>query len=198
MIQTLARGIIAALEKRNAIRPQDRDVYIYGCDILLYTVFSTAGLFAIGFAFSRFWETVVCVCVFYLNQSVGGGYHATTHLRCFLTMAAGLTIFILSFLLPIPHAVDMLLGVLSLAVLYCIPLVLHENKTHLEKSRTQLTKRSHYIAMLQLLIFIHVSVYFRNWVFHSLSMALVLCAFSRCVAERLRRRRNNGSGFLLP
>lgn len=63
MIQALVKRIAAALKKGNTIRPQDREVYIYGYDVALYTVFSTLGLIAIGFVCSRFWETVICVCV---------------------------------------------------------------------------------------------------------------------------------------
>lgn len=197
MIQALAKRIVAALEKRNAIRPQDREVYIYGCDVALYTVFSTLGLIAIGFVCNRFWETVICVCVFYLNQSIGGGYHAATHIRCFLAMSTGLMIFILSFLPPFPNAVAISFGYLSLAVLYCIPLVLHKNKEHLEKHRTELTKRSLAVTLLQFVAFTMAVMFFHDWVCHSFGMALALCAISRCVAEMLRRRStSNTSGFL--
>ena len=197
MIQALAKRIVAALDKRNAIRPQDREVYIYGCDLALYTVFSTLGLIAIGFICSRLWETVICVCIFYLNQSVGGGYHATTHMRCFLTMVAGLVFFILLFPSPFPNAVVISFGYLSLAVLYCIPLVLHKNKEHLEKHRAELTKRSRVAILLQFVAFSVSVIFFHDWVCRSLGMGLTLCAVSRCVAKMLyKRSTTNTSGFL--
>lgn len=73
MIQATAKAIVSLFERRGAIRPDEREVYIYGCDIALYTLFSTLGLLALGAALGRLRETALCVGIFYMNQSFGGG-----------------------------------------------------------------------------------------------------------------------------
>ncbi len=62
--------------------PEEQEQALYGCEILLYTVFSTLGLLITGLLFSRFLETVCIVSIFYVMQSTGGGYHAHTHSGC--------------------------------------------------------------------------------------------------------------------
>lgn len=183
MIQAMAKHIIAVLEKKNAIRPQERDIYLYGCDITLYTVLSTLGLIVLGILGGRFGEACICISVFYLNQSVGGGYHAQTHMTCFTTMAVGLIAFILSFRLRIPRNVYILLGYLSIVVLFCIALVLHKNKSYLENQRGKLEIRSRMVTLLEFFVFTLVAIFFEDWVCHSFGMALTLCAVSRCTAK---------------
>ena len=92
----MAKAIVTRLERHGAIRPAERDIYIYGCDTALYTAISTLGLLALGAGFGRLWETVVCVSLFYLNQSFGGGYHADTHFRCLLILLFTFSLFLLT------------------------------------------------------------------------------------------------------
>ena len=182
MIRAIAKAIVTRLERHGAIRPAERDIYIYGCDTALYTAISTLGLLALGAGFGRLWETVVCVSLFYLNQSFGGGYHADTHLRCFLTMAAGLVIFMLSFYLPLPQGIAILAGYLSLTALYAIPLVLHKNKAYLTRHKEKLIRRSRRISLLQTAVFSLILIHPVSRIIHAYSAALTLCMVSRLTA----------------
>lgn len=60
---------------------------IYGCELWLYTILSTLGLLILGVFLQSFWEAVIIIFIFYNCQSTGGGFHASSHMRCFLTMA---------------------------------------------------------------------------------------------------------------
>jgi len=186
MIQAMARAFVSLLERQGAIRPEEREVYIYGCDIALYTIISTLALLAVGASLGRPRETVICVGIFYLNQSVGGGYHADTHLRCFITMAAGLLVFILSFSLPLPPAAYMIFGYLSLMILYGIPLVLHKNKSYLIRHREKLIRQSRLVILLQIAVFSLALIRpGGGGMPHAFGMTLTLCAVSRLAAKRI-------------
>lgn len=78
---------------------------IYGCEVWLYTVLSTLGLLMIGLLTNSVLETIIIITIFYLCQTNGGGFHATTHLRCFLTMTLGLLIGLMFVRLPIFRSV---------------------------------------------------------------------------------------------
>lgn len=182
MIRAMVKAIVARLERHGAIRPAERDIYIYGCDTALYTAFSTLGLLALGAGFGRLWETVICVSLFYLNQSFGGGYHADTHLRCFMTMAAGLVIFMLSFYLPLPQGISILAGYLSLTALYAMPLVLHKNKEYLARHKEKLVRRSRRISLLQTAVFSLLLIHPDSCVIHACGAALTWCMVSRLTA----------------
>ena len=178
----MAKAIVARLEKHGTIYPAERDIYIYGCDTALCTAFSTLGLLSLGAGFSMLWKAVICVSLFYLNQSFGGGYHADTHLRCFLTMAAGLVIFMLSFYLPLPQGIAILAGYLSFTALYAIPLVLRKNKAYLTRHKEKLIRRSRRISLLQTAVFSLILIHPVSRIIHAYSAALTLCMVSRLTA----------------
>ncbi|MEG0494397.1 MAG: accessory gene regulator B family protein [Clostridia bacterium] len=72
MMQKIAECITAFLQSHHAIRLEDREVYVYGCDIAVYTFLSTLGLLILGAGFGYLLETSVLIVIFYLNQTMGG------------------------------------------------------------------------------------------------------------------------------
>lgn len=88
---------------RKGIVPEaEREVCEYGFAITIYTITSTLGFLLLGLLLGQFLGGAVLIAIFYTCQSSGGGYHASTHLRCFLTMCAGLLAGLGFSLLPCP------------------------------------------------------------------------------------------------
>ena len=56
---------------------------MYGADLVSYTLLITAGLLLAGALCHLFWQTAVIIALYYTNQTLGGGYHASTHGRYF-------------------------------------------------------------------------------------------------------------------
>lgn len=187
MLLPVAKAIINFLHKHHAIRPEDRDVYVYGCDLALYTFFSTVGLLIIGLGFDLPIETGLCIGLFYLNQTMGGGYHASTHLRCFLVMTVGILMYLSTFFWQIPHSGCVLLGVFSLNILFFLPLVLHKNKRYLLVRERILSRRSRVVVIIQLFVFVLVSIFDTHHFTQALAIIFMLCATSRCTAEYIHR-----------
>ena len=109
------------------IPEEDREIYIYGFDITLYTIWSTSILLLTGLVLRQFTAAVVLVFGFYTFQTTGGGYHADTHLKCLLTMFIGLLAG-LSFVYLKDHQI-LLWILLSIGALLLLlfPLALHPN-----------------------------------------------------------------------
>ena len=82
----LIEAILAFLEANGIVRAKDHEVYAYGLDAILYTMISTLGLVLIGVVMRSTTEALVIIGMFYINQTLCGGFHASTHLRCFLTI----------------------------------------------------------------------------------------------------------------
>ena len=100
MIHRISEKIVMMLDQRGALKHSSKDVYVYGFDIAIYTYLSTLALFLIGWIGGYPLETILMISLYYSNQSLGGGYHASTHMRCFLTMVIGMFVFLfLSFLI---------------------------------------------------------------------------------------------------
>lgn len=149
MIEWIANKTVEWLQHRNVVDETNKDIYIYGANLIIYTFLSTVGLLLIGMLFHRFWETVIIIGLFYTNQTVGGGYHASTHLSCFITMAVGLVIVLITYMFSIPSGVWFGCLFLSVLILEIIPLVLHPHKAYLKKNRAKLVARSRVITAIE-------------------------------------------------
>lgn len=127
-------------------------VCLYGIDIFLYTLISTMGLLLIGALAHRFFEAVIWITLYYLNQTFGGGYHATSHLKCFITMAVSLAACLLLLTVAIPLYLQILLLIVSSMLLFLFPLRLHENKRYLAKHSRFIVIRYRCILLLEFCI----------------------------------------------
>lgn len=126
---------------------QERAMYEYGCELWLYTVFSTLGLVLIGTVLGCPFEAIVMISIFYLCQSNGGGYHASTHIHCFLTMAVGMLLGLLLVNTVVPFIAAVTALSASTAILLFFPLYLHPKKRYLSVRRRTLEKRSRIVTM---------------------------------------------------
>ncbi len=68
---------------------ENRELYEYGLELVFMYLINAGALLLLGFFFGCFLETLLLLFGFALQQSFAGGYHAMTHLRCFLFMLAG-------------------------------------------------------------------------------------------------------------
>ena len=170
------------LIRNGYIRSEDRSIYLYGFDITLYTIWSTAVLFLIGLVLRQFPSALIIVLGFYTFQSTGGGYHTRTHLKCLLTMIAGLLVG-LSFVVIKEHPTVLwtLLGIGALLLLL-FPLVLHPNKSYLEAERKPLSSRSVIVTLSIGALSIIINA-FRNEFLYAFSAAFLLAGISRIAGK---------------
>ena len=182
MMQRLAIWIVGILEKKGALRSGvSRETYIYGFDIAIYTFLSTFGLFLIGWIADRPLETALLIFLYYTNQSSGGGFHASSHLMCFLTMVLGELLFLASFLLPYSPFTCSGISVISLLFMWMHPLVLHPNKSYLKKKAQQLIKHSRQILLLEAALLVAFILLNIPDIIQTGSLAFLLSAVSRNV-----------------
>ena len=186
----LPRILTQSFIKHGYISEEEREVYEYGFDITIYTIWSTATLLLIGLLLHSFWAAAVIVFGFYTFQTTGGGYHAKTHLRCFLTMVAGLLVG-LSFVFLEKWSVLLwiLLGIGALLLLL-VPLVLHPNKSYLEAKKKRLAIRS-IVVTLSLLISVVVLNLFWCRMLYAFSAMFLASGISRITGKIVYRRRTN-------
>ena len=154
----------------------------YGVDMALYTILSTAGLLLICLLMNSLIFGIVIIATCYLNQTIGGGYHASTHARCFLSMALFLVLGIVFCKLNIPELALYSMGTISIVVLFMQPVVLHPNRSFLKNRLPFFTKRSRCIIAFELLI-IFVFAITGSQLLNAFIIALVLSAISRIAAK---------------
>ncbi len=182
MIEIISTYMLNFLTKKCHILPDERDIYFYGINIMIYTIFSTFGLVFLGILRGQLIESTLIIAIYYINQTLGGGFHASSHLGCFLTMSIGL----LQLLLLLRYfnylQVYIIIGFLSLSILFLCPLILHKNKEYLQPHFHSLSTRSVSALIIQLLFYI-IIIYTQNiMLIGSISAGFMACAISRSIA----------------
>lgn len=175
--------------RKGYIDREERELFIYGFDITLYTFFSTAGLLLAGFMVHRLVSSVILVFGFYALQTSGGGYHAETHTRCFLLMLAGLFLGLSYEFLEGSVTLLWILYAAGIVILSAFPLVLHPNKEYLSSERGKLMVKS-YMALVFLIL---LSVILMKTLLISLpvfSALFSLSSLSRVIGKVKYRRMN--------
>lgn len=152
MLEHISRKIVDCLCRETAIPDEQYDACRYGIETLLHTILSTLGLLGIGLCTHHGWDTVIMVAAFYINQSIGGGFHANSHFKCFASMAIFLLFGIVLCAVPLSRWVYALIGLLSIAVLLYVPLILHKNKQYLADRTTDFVHRARLIVLLEALV----------------------------------------------
>lgn len=180
--------IVQMLEKRNITATDDHQIYVYGFDAAIYTLCSTVGLLIMGFLLGMVPETIVIVLLFYINQTLGGGFHTSTHLKCFLTMAVGLLCCLSTFFLPFSLPVYLGTAVVSLGLMMRYPLILHKNKTYLTAKYPELCKRSRIVLLLQAVCLFGLSAWGEQVYCQALCIALCGCCLSWMTAIMQQRK----------
>lgn len=190
MIHDIAERIVDYLESRRIITAstEEREIYVYGFDIAIYSVVSTLGLLLIGLLLSMPIETCALVTVFYINQTFGGGFHANSHAACFFVMAMGLIVFRALMLIKIPISICCVTAVLSFAVLFHYPVILHKNKLYLKYKIPSFTKRSYLITGLECAAFFLLLIIDQPYQIQVFAVSMMLCAISRTAAAVQRKQ----------
>jgi len=196
----VAKLIFSLIEKSATELIHDRQAYIYGISQFLYTVFSTILLLCIGGCFKRGWETSIAISTFYLNQSHGGGYHASTRVRCVTTMSIGIMILLILISVGSTTGICIAIFVCGALILCRYPLVLHVNKSFLHNQFPRLRKKSLLIVSFEILLFfVLIIVKHANLIcnyslmtkymdlIYSYSLAVLFSAISRLAAIKIRK-----------
>jgi accessory gene regulator B len=120
----LIERIAAACRKHNVVSQDQEAVFIYGLDLLLFSVFSIVSFLILGLISGEIRTVLWILAAFIPLQSFSGGYHAESHACCYLTMLVGLIVAI-GAMKTLPVVIILLLGILG-----CIPIFLFAPVEH--------------------------------------------------------------------
>ena len=181
MIKRLSIKITDLFVNRGIINNDEYEIYVYGFDITLYTIISTSALLFIGLIFHKLIDTIITISIFYICQSSGGGYHASTHGKCFAIMCIGLIFALLFEALILSTRIYVVISILSLILLFSRPLVLHKNKSFLQDKKKQLIRKSIF-SLLICVVSSCILITFFNIPISTIATAFMLATASRYYA----------------
>ena len=157
MIARLSKRIASFFVRNDVIKNEDEEVYEYGLQLLLSTVFNGIIALILAIISGTVLQCIYYLAVFVLLRKSAGGFHAKTHFGCCCILAVVLSLFII-FIKFVPNEVYGIVAAIAAAVSVAIILMFapleHENKPISDKDKSRLRKISIIYAILfALLVF---------------------------------------------
>lgn len=84
MLHKLAEDISFYLIINKIIDIEDRDIYIYGLELLISTLFTSISILILGFFTGEWVSGVAYLSVYIFLKSYTGGYHAKHYYECYI------------------------------------------------------------------------------------------------------------------
>lgn len=161
-----------------------RAFFQYGLSALIYTLASTLGLLLIGAAFHAFTSAVIFIAVLYFNQTIGGGFHARSHLACSSVMSVALIGVVLLCKIDLPAFFLLSISLCSLVGMFFMPVVLHSRRDYLSGRLREFTQKVKLCIMFETSIFL--IVFFMNMMRAAIAWSLVVSCISRLAALMMK------------
>lgn len=137
MLSIIIRRIVTYWSSSGIISNSDSDIYEYGLELLSFSVLNVTAIMVTAIFTNRVPESVALIASVIPLQSFGGGYHAKTHLRCFLIMYIGwwIIMWIMPFITPLAGG---MIASTSLIIIFILAPVPNENVSISSKQRLKM------------------------------------------------------------
>ncbi len=84
--------ILSFVSKFVEILPEAMETYQYGIEIMISSIFNIILVLLCSLVLGDIWSGITYLLIFIFFRSFTGGYHATTYLRCNITMLVTFTV----------------------------------------------------------------------------------------------------------
>jgi len=144
MITKLAKSTACFFSANSLIKKEDEEVYIYGMELLLSTVFNLVIAVFIALATDTVIPCIIQFSAFVTLRVKAGGYHAETHWCCMLIFALIQSLFVLAVKIINTEtmfvSIPFMLIISSILIFKYAPLE-HPNKPLSDKKKKRLRKQ---------------------------------------------------------
>ena len=156
MIEKFARRIVGMLQAQGVVSEADGAVYEYGFHVLFNNVLDVLSIFVIGLLCGMLPQAALYHLAFIPLRLTAGGFHAKTHLRCFIfSTAVWLVSMFLIMQVPLGRFVPAGMALVSLAAVFRLaPISNPHNPLSEEKS----ARMRRYALMMSMVLTIAVLV----------------------------------------
>ncbi len=159
MLSKIAERLTRHLLRCNIINEEDKDIYIYGLELLVSFIFSVSIIILLGVLLNSIFETIIFLMVFILLRGFSGGFHARTYWMCsfvtFLTYGISLLFSKLIFIHLIGYMILFVIGVIIMIIFSPID---HPNKALSQKQK----KKFKSLSVIVFVVFISAGIFMRD------------------------------------
>ena len=190
MLSECANRIADYLSNNEIVKPEDKEIYIYGLEVILSTAANLLIVTLLGCALGLFVQTVVFVIAFAVLRVYAGGYHAKTHRSCIVTFTA---IYLVNMILQrvTPDGIQRVLGSIialtALVLIFTLAPIEHKNRPFEGNEYCKFKKMSRIIASFEVFLVIAGVVVFPIYhtITYCISLALLSVVLILAIAKKI-------------
>jgi accessory gene regulator B len=193
MISRLAKSTACFFVDNKIIEEEDAEVYSYGMELLLSTVFNFAVAIAIAVITRSFIPCLVNLTAFLTLRVNAGGYHADTHLGCTMTLVSVMLVFIFAEKNISETAMyfsSLLMLMLSNTIIIMLSPVEHPNKPLDDDMKIRLRNKSVLWAGIWTVFCIVFAIFDVHYCFYAASGVFTIAL--AMIAEKIKRKEKIG------
>lgn len=150
-----AERLSSILVAKSYIKAEEHHIYSYCFEVIFSSIAFWGSMFLFALFTGTFLPTALYLISFLLFRHIAGGYHASTHLRCFMMSVVCYAIFFLAITF-IPNHFYQNLSFLFIAVSYAAFLAFapldHENNPFTPEQKLQLRRKLLILMLFFLLV----------------------------------------------
>ncbi|MCM0647730.1 accessory gene regulator B family protein [Clostridium swellfunianum] len=164
VLTNIAEDITIVLLRNKIIDMDDRDIYIYGLQVILSTLIVTGSLLTLGIIFHEIPLTLGFMLTFISLRTYTGGYHANKFNSCFtISMTIYLGQLLLSYIVPndLKITVGISCVIISSLIIYKLSPIEHKNNPLSQNEKTKYRKISRIIIAI-IFFFTLLGLYFNK------------------------------------
>lgn len=151
LLSKISKKMSSYFIKRGDIVEEEREVYDYYFEIMLSTVLNALFLIICGIMFNDLVNTILFIIGFVIFRTVSGGFHASSHMKCFLTLASVFFVLIIMLkFVPVQwmNVLTIIFLLVSTLLIYFVAPVEHKNNPLDENTREKLKKSAQILSVL--------------------------------------------------
>ena len=191
MMNQLAQKLSSFFVFHGLIFSDEQHIYTYCFEIILSSIFAWGSVICIAILANLIFPTVLYMGGFFLFRSLSGGYHAKTHLNCYLLSLTTYLLFLFTAkFLPVSTywIISIAFIVVASPTLFFIAPVDHKNNPFADDKKKQLKTKIRILLFIYL--FIMLFLLYSNYVsiVFYFSCGFLQAAISVAVAFILKRK----------
>lgn len=196
MILQLANHLTDFFLGKSFITIEDRESYAYSFEVIFSAILSWGSIFLIAVLTKTFGTAFFYIISFCCFRGTAGGYHASTHLKCYLLSMITFLIFLLAqFLLPEQYIIEVccFLTCISSVILFLFSPIEHKNNPFTHQQKIHFRKQT--IKLLCIFYVVLFLILYRNFfnVAFAIAWGCFQAAFSILAAIFLKSNKGGES-----
>ena len=167
-MEQLTDKFILALINRNIIKEEDKEIYSYGFNQILFMILNFITILIIGILFNMLFETIIFIITYIPIRIYAGGYHARTQTKCYIFSVFMLisALYIIKLQLMSNILIIILLSIISSIIILSLAPVEDKNKI-LDEKEIETYRKIAIKNLVIILIFLIVSLILNNIIISS-------------------------------